>query len=241
MLQTFYISIHAPHAGCDTEARHERHELFISIHAPRAGCDLTSLRASSTPSKFQSTHPVRGATPNSQERAPSNTFQSTHPVRGATAYVFHPRLDHCISIHAPLAGCDGGAVACGAGGAISIHAPLAGCDTKMTCSYSHSTYFNPRTPCGVRLCGRGASRAAGLISIHAPLAGCDRAGIRQTSKTIQFQSTHPLRGATRQLAPHPARRRDFNPRTPCGVRPSPMICTSLSDTISIHAPLAGCD
>ena len=33
-----------------------------------------------------------------------------------------------------------------------------------------------------------------------------------------FQSTHPLRGATRSAQPRPSPRRHFNPRTPCGVR-----------------------
>ena len=78
------------------------------------------------------------------------------------------------------------------------------------------------------------------ISIHAPLAGCDR-----TQKT-----TRPA-GA------------NFNPRTPCGVRPGALSLSHLSSEfqsthplrgatlvglppgnvtgISIHAPLAGCD
>ena len=78
-----------------------------------------------------------------------------------------------------------------------------------------------------------------------------------------FQSTHPLRGAT--LPPHFSNhsQRDFNPRTPCGVRriagPWRSISTLFQSThplrgatmandykalwynISIHAPLAGCD
>ena len=80
---------------------------------------------------------------------------------------------------------------------------------------------------------------------------------------FRFQSTHPLRGATRSfLALHPllaisihaplagcdsARRRqarsgeNFNPRTPCGVRPKREIIDDDLTDISIHAPLAGCD
>ena len=34
----------------------------------------------------------------------------------------------------------------------------------------------------------------------------------------KFQSTHPLRGATRHVRGLYAHRPDFNPRTPCGVR-----------------------
>ena len=33
-------------------------------------------------------------------------FQSTHPLRGATTYNTTVYVDHIISIHAPLAGCD---------------------------------------------------------------------------------------------------------------------------------------
>ena len=79
-------------------------------------------------------------------------FQSTHPLRGATFQLFtlaivlgdfNPRtpcgvrrsliIDHApqqrISIHAPLAGCDGvAAQGLQQGRGISIHAPLAGCD-----------------------------------------------------------------------------------------------------------------
>ena len=34
---------------------------------------------------------------------------------------------------------------------------------------------------------------------------------------------------------------DFNPRTPCGVRPDEDDSDEADDEISIHAPLAGCD
>ena len=60
--------------------------------------------------------------------------------------------------------------------------------------------------------------AAKAISIHAPLAGCDRYINRYARYIDTFQSTHPLRGATR-----------------IGIRLHRRIC------ISIHAPLAGCD
>ena len=189
-------------------------------------------------------------------------FQSTHPLRGATrvksCFVFARK----ISIHAPLAGCDGGAgrlvwrtgnfnprTPCG------VRLPV-----EMECC--HWNNFNPRTPCGVRL----------RISIN-------------NSLFRRFQSTHPLRGATIVLitvdkiieisihAPlagcdqgagkPPKRRNYFNPRTPCGVRlidwrSSPSLflfqsthplrgatccreCYLRAKNISIHAPLAGCD
>ena len=56
----------------------------ISIHAPREGCDSTMVHNHVHNSAFQSTHPVRGATP----LDPNLSFRSG------------------ISIHAPREGCD---------------------------------------------------------------------------------------------------------------------------------------
>ena len=56
------------------------------------------------------------------------------------------------------------------------------------------------------------------ISIHAPRVGCD--------------------GRPRQ---HWKGRHYFNPRTPCGVRPSASIAALSAAEISIHAPRVGCD
>ena len=58
-----HISIHAPREGCDlivetTAARAQP----ISIHAPREGCDKFHRITSIATVRFQSTHPVRGAT-----------------------------------------------------------------------------------------------------------------------------------------------------------------------------------
>ena len=59
---------------------------------------------------------------------------------------------------------------------------------------------------------------ATLISIPAPLAGCDVRAPSRSRRTL-----------------------DFNPRTPCGVRPPQPSPPQPSPKISIHAPLAGCD
>ena len=74
--------------------------------------------------KFQSTHPVRGATGDASDPDHDVRFQSTHPVRGATLLLSRG--------HAPLA--------------ISIHAPREGCDVTHPSASTPSTDFNPRTP-----------------------------------------------------------------------------------------------
>ena len=58
--------------------------MLISIHAPREGCDLKQILDIHGIGKFQSTHPVRGATSQDAGEVVVLKFQSTHPVRGAT-------------------------------------------------------------------------------------------------------------------------------------------------------------
>ena len=108
-LQRPGISIHAPRVGCDDQVFHGQPGVHaISIHAPRVGCDppwtFPSLTWSNfnprTPCgvrrsdgcvcssllKFQSTHPVWGATAVQAGAEAPRIFQSTHPVWGATCW-----------------------------------------------------------------------------------------------------------------------------------------------------------
>ena len=52
------------------------------------------------------------------------------------------------------------------------------------------------------------------ISIHAPREGCDPALSDRNDMYVIFQSTHPVRGATRILWQCLILPIDFNPRTP---------------------------
>ena len=57
------ISIHAPREGCDSAAPPIPLVIIpISIHAPREGCDDCGEHRYVIRERFQSTHPVRGAT-----------------------------------------------------------------------------------------------------------------------------------------------------------------------------------
>ena len=145
---------------------------------------------------FQSTHPMRGATLCLDGYTTLNKFQSTHPMRGAT--LLADELRQII------------------------------------------WDFNPRTPCGVRLNGtpvvslglpfqsthpmRGATVPLGKwlfrndISIHAPHAGCDvYAGLALDHEAISIHAPHA--GCDQRQLPISTKRSNFNPRTPCGVRP----------------------
>ena len=80
---------------------------------------------------------------------------------------------------------------------ISIHTPLAGSDRGSGSEWQDQRDFNPHSPCGERR-HRQRHRLDTGISIHTPLAGSDKATITD-AEVIEFQSTLPLRGATRPL------------------------------------------
>ena len=104
------------------------HNVSISIHAPHAGRDLLFVLPVLFGS-FQSTRPMRGATPllfnlikkqlyfnprapcgarrtNIENTAAKTIFQSTRPMRGATRNTARTYSRTYISIHAPHAGRD---------------------------------------------------------------------------------------------------------------------------------------
>ena len=83
---------------------------------------------------------------------------------------------------------------------------------------SNAQDFNPRSPCGERL------------FLH----------IGFLLPTI-FQSTLPVRGATRSRVYRWLSIRNFNPRSPCGERLAGMSEDNARLLISIHAPRAGSD
>ena len=162
--------------------------------------------------------------------------------------------------------------------------PMRGATSSRSLRISASRNFNPRAPCGARPKQnrwggkqaefqstrpmRGAtirvdhSTVDGKISIHAPHAGRDFPN-RKTfwCKDISIHAPHagrdlPLTGIDHQPI-------DFNPRAPCGARPTDMAFPDVSKifqstrpmrgatskvvsvynfyTISIHAPHAGRD
>ena len=140
-------------------------------------------------------------------------------MRGATKPQKLLGGKYIISIHAPLAGCDPTTTRASLQAMmISIHAPLAGCDwLRMLCRLPMQD-FNPRTPCGVRPHPREALFNRLLFQSTHPLRGATSRMWHIFPRAGKFQSTHPLRGATIKSA---------------------MRYTYTS--ISIHAPLAGCD
>ena len=193
----------------------------ISIHAPREGCDGITAVYEELEQVFQSTHPARGATRRAIIRRARNLLyfnpRTPRGVRLLPWCVTARRSS--ISIHAPREGCDTGRWARFGYFAISIHAPHEGCDRARVRARAHSILFQSTHP------ARGATRL-----IPAYLEVFDR-----------FQSTHPARGATKRAPSAAQEHHYFNPRTPRGVRPSPLAGAAVGAGISIHAPREGCD
>ena len=237
------ISIHAPRAGCDVQAvevscghlhfnprtpcgvrlrsgNTVRAHASISIHAPRAGCDVSSTEG--VPNRWR--------------------FQSTHPVRGATQLADELGCDLVISIHAPRAGCDAYLEPTTAVTTQfqSTHPVRGATQTALVFMYLEN-YFNPRTPCGVRLNVSSVRGSPDIFQSTHPVRGATFMHQYVYNHVIRFQSTHPVRGATCNRKAHHGLPRNFNPRTPCGVRlwVADENCTLA--IISIHAPRAGCD
>ena len=78
------ISIHAPLAGCDSNSIMSAHSLYN--FNPRTPCGVRQKWQTMKKllQRFQSTHPLRGATYEKVRICNYQIFQSTHPLRGAT-------------------------------------------------------------------------------------------------------------------------------------------------------------
>ena len=101
---------------------------------------------------------------------------------------------------------------------ISIHAPHAGRDSLYRKSMNVLLNFNPRAPCGARRFNGEILTQIVAFQSTRPMRGA-------TKKTLYivvvyiFQSTRPMRGATcGLLRRYVGAVRYFNPRAPCGAR-----------------------
>ncbi len=169
--------------------------------------------------EFQSTHPMRDATLLAARVGLRRAFQSTHPMRDATNVSISPQFDPVFQSTHPMRDATLFGLWAAARRQISIHASHAGCDGMSYFVKAKLYDFNPRIPCGMR------QLVVGTNVIMGP-----------------FQSTHPMRDATKALFDdladleisihashagcdvyHASQFRTetghFNPRIPCGMRP----------------------
>ena len=151
-----------------------------------------------------------------------------------------------ISIHAPLAGRDSAAP--GIGRAPWAHFnPRAPCGARPETSIWiwGDTYFNPRAPCGARL-WYIVTELGSIIEFQStrPLRGATRPGSRDC-RAEGFQSTRPLRGATASAWPTRPQPRFQSTRPLRGAtrpqRPRKALCPNFNPRAPCgarHAPAA---
>ena len=200
------------------------------------------LHTSGLPFEFQSTHPVWGATCSAGQFQQSFQISIHAPRVGCDVKSFHGIIRSIISIHAPRVGCDGIFDTQTRWSPISIHAPRVGCDADIRQRMGGRVRFQSTHPVwGATALDPVPTVVSKQISIHAPRVGCDLVLPFVLIFKRLFQSTHPVWGATRLGPVLRYSGRDFNPRTPCGVRPSRLGPVRCITGISIHAPRVGCD
>ena len=150
-------------------------------------------------------------------------------------------LSQRISIHAPLTGCDKERFLQNASlkQFQSTH-PLRDATLRVPPFSRGFSYFNPRTPYGMRHGIPYNCDILCIISIHAPLTGCDIKSFKLLQLLAIFQSTHPLRDATaltNAIKDHVG----ISIHAPLTGCDRISFLASIKISISIHAPLTGCD
>ena len=239
-LQPKSISIHATHAGGDISS-HPGCAVHVNFN-PRHPCGwrLPWSAILFLPLEFQSTPPMRVATNIIDEYLKVQEFQSTPPMRVATLPSCLPPRLLLFQSTPPMRVATGN---------LFLRVLLA--EFQSTPPMRVATGHHRRLETVLR------------ISIHATHAGGDVLGSLVPPKTVSFQSTPPMRVATALGKSRTFRRifqstppmrvataafdcavwvhLNFNPRHPCGWRPSRCFSSTTRPLISIHATHAGGD
>ena len=207
--------------GCDTNRSIEQ-DLYrrISIHAPIVGCDLQRGWKQWLILLFQSTHPSWGATLRSRRKRLRNSNFNPRTHRGVRPFIGayrHTFLD------------------------ISIHAPIVGCDCLNARLYSLSPYFNPRTHRGVRLRIRFLHHQAILHFNPRTHRGVRHEWNSVCCYSLSYFNPRTHRGVRPGSIWKMQTDINFNPRTHRGVRHFKKYGYIYGVSISIHAPIVGCD
>ena len=168
-----------------------------------------------------------------------HSFQSTLPLRGATnVRTVHAVSNRYFNPHSPCGERHMPPFHIGVAELFQSTLPLRGA-TSPTRWNPRQSNFNPHSPCGERLHRPYRGRRQ-PISIHTPLAGSDSEWSRMYTLPLLFQSTLPLRGATKVSKPN-AIKSLFQSTLPLrGATGAGKRVSEMCD-ISIHTPLAGSD
>ncbi len=194
----------------------------VSIRAPRAGGDLPGPVSAGCRCRFNPRPPCGGRHLHGQGRIGGQQFQSAPPVRGATRMSAGATSGRRFQSAPPVRGATVSASLLPRIPQVSIRAPRAGGDVRFKCAKK------------VRLPFQSAPPVRGATFVDPDICG-----------PLVFQSAPPVRGATGDLrvlghgaevsirAPRAGGDRRpsgagrcrgcFNPRPPCGGRPSTLI------------------
>ena len=192
----------------------------ISIHTPHAGSDVSARDFPVHSQKFQSTLPMRGATRSYISCVSCDFYFNPHSPCGERPLDHRENIPH-VRFQSTL--------------------PMRGATAFFSGFHILHFYFNPHSPCGERRQAFHSTFNVFHISIHTPHAGSDSMTPAAIMDFSRFQSTLPMRGATKSLRSFSPVRLYFNPHSPCGERHHACHAFPSALVISIHTPHAGSD
>ena len=190
---------------------------MISIHAPLTGCDTHLRQFVRTP--FISIH------------APLTGCDVGYRPSVRAAFYFNPRTPHGVRRQR-----------CGSSiphGQFQSTHPSRGATLSASPLILPPIFQSTHPSRGATRPGFSPGRII-LISIHAPLTGCDSGRLSSMSRFTDFNPRTP-HGVRQLFVSVKIWYPNFNPRTPHGVRRSNVRTICATWSISIHAPLTGCD
>ena len=127
-------------------------------------------------SRFQSTLPMRGATPAAMPRSRRSSYFNPRSPCGERPHDVDEAFDELnFNPRSPCGERPAGNSYLSDVQYISIHAPHAGSDYFPRKEIHKNENFNPRSPCGERPGPHNVIVITSVISIHAPHAGSDGA------------------------------------------------------------------
>ena len=240
----------------------QREGIAFQSTRPVRGATIEAISAQPFDAKFQSTRPVRGATLDRCASTILSRFQSTRPVRGATSMASLCMQQHSVSIHAPRTGRDWSIrPSCASLGTFQSTRPVRGA-TSVAAQLSRIEMFQSTRPVRGATRSGFSSRYDRIVSIHAPRTGRDARPARSWPRRCRFnprapygarprmllmgllgelfQSTRPVRGATRKVLKR-LDRDEFQSTRPVRGATSREVAGLGDRVVSIHAPRTGRD
>ena len=140
-----------PVRGATLPDQRKTTDTIISIHAPRAGRDPSASVSRAGRWNFNPRAPCGARLVTSTYSDAATLFQSTRPVRGATPMIPNKPVGDKISIHAPRAGRDlGSSALIPSLSRFQSTRPVRGATLISVLPFNRPAYFNPRAPCGAR-------------------------------------------------------------------------------------------